>query len=396
MKILLFSDAFPPFQSSASIQLKDLINQFIQDGHEITVFTTSKIDSPSNFLEIDDRVRVVRINNPRTKNVNFFRRGFAEMVIPITTLVSFYKSKFKNETFDGIVWYSPTIFFGVPIYILKKKLRCQSYLILRDIFPEWALNVGHLKKGPVYYFFKFFEIIQYRSADIIGIQSKSNFAYFKKKHRNQLHKIEVLNNWLGEMKHKPSKVNIAETKLHGRQIGIYAGNIGSAQKLEAIINLVFELQNNDEIGFVFIGDGDAKIKLEKMAKNKGCKNILFFEPVSHDELSYIYAQCDFGIISLDPKHQTHNIPGKLLSYLINGLSIFALVNKDNDMIELNENYNFGFITSDTDLDNIKKNFLEFIDKLKNDNNSHARSKEVAKKLFSSSSASNQIISHFLN
>ena len=140
--------------------------------------------------------------------MNFFKRAVAESLIPLTTLIAFFINNNKNIRWDGIIWYSPTIFFGISIFIIKKFTKCKSYLILRDIFPEWALDVGHLKKGPIYYYFRFFEMIQYFAADKIGIQSQSNIEYFKKNYKSQLHKVEVLNNWLSVMPCNKSSINI--------------------------------------------------------------------------------------------------------------------------------------------------------------------------------------------
>lgn len=71
-------------------------------------------------------------------------------------------------------------FFGFVIQFLKFQKKVKSYLILRDIFPQWALDVGIINKNIAYYLFKFFERLQYSLADRIGIQSTSNIDYFKK------------------------------------------------------------------------------------------------------------------------------------------------------------------------------------------------------------------------
>ena len=394
MKILLFSDAFPPFQSSASIQLKDLTDQLLKDGHDVTVFSTSSQVESKNLLESNKNIRIFRIKNPQTKNINFIRRAFSELLIPITSLISFYRSPCSNENFDGIIWYSPSIFFGIPVYVIKKKIGCKSYLILRDIFPEWAMNLGHMNKGIIYYFFRFFENIQYKAADVIGVQSISNIDYFEKNYPNILSKVEVLNNWLGEMECKTSSIDINKTSLSGRYIFIYAGNMGLAQKLENILNLVIELKDNNEIGFIFLGDGDAKDKLKQIIKSEKCTNVLFFDPIPHSELSNLYEQCNLGIISLDPKHKTHNIPGKFLSYLMNGLGIFAIVNEGNDLISINNDYNIGIVTTHTEPEYLKRIFIEYYEKNKDDKDISTKSRKVSLDMFSSSSACNQILSIF--
>lgn len=394
MNILLFADAFPPFQSSASIQLKDLVDQFIDNGHSVTVYTTSPI--AKNYIESTHKsnLKVIRIKNPKTKNVNLIRRAIAESLIPFSTLLTFFLNNKKDFKWDGIIWYSPTIFFGLPIYFIKKYTKSKAYLILRDIFPAWALDIGHIKKGIVYYYFRFFESIQYSVADTIGVQSESNIQYFVKEYPKQLKKVEVLNNWLSKMQFNDCSINISNSYLRNRFNFIYAGNMGSAQKLESIINFAYEIRDDKDIGFIFVGEGDDKKNLEDIAKSRELDNILFYEPIPHTEIRSLYEQCNMGIISLDPNHKTHNIPGKLLSYIQNGLPIFAIVNSGNDILEINRKYNIGIATTENDSKKLKNIFYKYYDNLKNDPNIKKRCNELSINQFSDMQAYNKIIKLF--
>ncbi len=60
------------------------------------------------------------------------------------------RSPLHSTKWDLIVWYSPPIFFGPLIWVLRRASGARTYLILRDIFPEWAADLGIIKKGPVY------------------------------------------------------------------------------------------------------------------------------------------------------------------------------------------------------------------------------------------------------
>lgn len=387
MKILLFSDAFPPFQSSASIQLKDLTESLTKADHEVHVFTTSQIinedKSPINSHSI------TRIKNLRTKNVNFFFRGIAEMMIPITTLFSFFLSKKKKEKWDLIIWYSPTIFFGIPVLIIKKYLGCKSYLILRDIFPQWALDVGILKKGIIYSFFKIIERIQYRAADRIGIQSISNMGYFKNNFPKYLNKIEVLDNWLAPLAREDCRLDFVNDPFKDRFIFIYAGNIGSAQGLENVLKFALNL-DEELFSFIFIGSGDQKEKLKDFVKQNNLSNIFFHDQIPHNQIFSLYRKCDLGIISLDLNHKTHNIPGKMLSYLQAGLPVFGLVNKYNEIIDINEKHYIGFVTEEEDPELIAKDFMENFKNLRSDKDLSKRCIKLFHDRFTPEAASKKI------
>ncbi len=389
MRILLFADAFPPFQSSASIQLKDLTESLIKTDNEVHIFTTSHVTDEDKSYEGDHSI--TRIKNLRTKNVNFFFRGIAEIIIPITTLISFFLSNKKKERWDLIIWYSPTIFFGIPILVIKKYLKCQSYLILRDIFPQWALDVGILKKGFIYSFFKFIERIQYSAADRIGIQSISNKKYFEENFPQYLERIEVLENWLAPLSKENCKLDFTDDPFKNKFTFVYAGNIGSAQGLENILKFAINLDEKI-FSFIFIGSGDQKENLINFASQNNLNNVYFHSPIPHDQIFSLYQKCNLGIISLDPNHKTHNIPGKMLSYLQAGLPIFGLVNKNNEISDINKNHRIGYVTEEEDPSLIAKDFMIKFNNIKSDKNISERCIKLFETRFTSYTAANQIIS----
>ena len=124
-----------------------------------------------------------------------------------------YLQSSKNmQRFDGVIWYSPTIFFGLFALFLKFKCKCKGYLILRDIFPEWAKDLGLIKNKLIYKYFKAVANLQYWIADTIGVQAISNIVYLKN-WSNKKRKIEVLNNWLAQKPVLLNSINIKKTLI---------------------------------------------------------------------------------------------------------------------------------------------------------------------------------------
>mgnify|MGYP000386093631 CR=1 FL=1 len=159
--IVLVADAYPPSRTSAALQLKDLALEFLRQGITPTVITSdSGVLGSSELTELDG-IHVLRLKTPEHKNIGRVRRAIAELLMPFFMIRNLKKSALKNTKWDAVIWYSPTIFLGPFVYYLKKQNACPSYLILRDIFPAWALDLGLIRKGPVYYFFRMFEIFQY-------------------------------------------------------------------------------------------------------------------------------------------------------------------------------------------------------------------------------------------
>ena len=224
MKIAIISNEFPPLMSSGAVQVRDLANEFSNNGHDVTVVTATYGLQKSYDIEQYKEYKVVRFPAFRTKDVGYVKRTINEILTPLNMLSGIKKSPIAKTKWDGVVWYSPTIFLGPVARYLTKAGECRGYLIVRDIFPDWAVDMGLISKGLPYHVLKLFENYQYSVADVIGVQAKGNLPYFSKWDMKRNTKVEVLNNWLAHTGSKPSSIAIKDTSLAGRKIFIYAGN----------------------------------------------------------------------------------------------------------------------------------------------------------------------------
>ncbi len=390
------ADAYPPSRTSAALQLRDLAVEFLRQGITPTVISSSSEAHGSGELTELDGVCILRLKTPEHKNIGRIRRAIAEVLMPFFMVRNFKKSTLKNTQWDAVIWYSPTIFLGPFIYYLKRRSACPSYLILRDIFPAWALDLGLISKGPAYYFFKIFEKFQYLVANCIGVQALGNLDYFKSWSGSANRKIEVLQNWLTPKPLSHCSVSISDLPIAHRKIFVYAGNMGVAQGMADLLLLAESLLTRKDIGFLFIGRGSDIDLLKFDAKNRGLVNTVFCDEINADEIPGLYAQCHVGLIALDVRHKTHNIPGKFLSYLQSGLPVMAIINDGNDLQSIIGEHQVGKVTTDRSQENLRGLALTLIDELiLNGDEISARCKALASGLFSSKAAVEQI-THSLN
>ncbi|WP_417315615.1 glycosyltransferase family 4 protein [Cycloclasticus pugetii] len=394
MNFALIADTFPPLRTSGAVQLRDLSREFVRQGHSLTVMLpTSGLEQPW-AMEVLNGVQILRLRAPKTKDIGYVQRTVGEFVMPFSMLKNLRKSPLADTRWDGVVWYAPSIFFGPLVSALKKRSGCRSYLIIRDIFPEWAVDMGLMGRGLPYRFLKAVANYQYSVADVIGIQTSGNAVYFQDGTSAQAHELEVLQNWLADAPVQRCSIDISKTALAGRKVFVYAGNMGVAQGMDILLDLADALQHRPDIGFLFVGRGSDAQRLADEARSRRLVNMVFEDEIEPDEIPGLYAQCAVGMVALHPKHKTHNIPGKFLTYMQSGLPVLANINEGNDLVELIRQERVGAAVTDGSVDSLKQMAEQLIDQAVQDTGFPSRCRELYERLFSPENAVKQIVGAF--
>lgn len=208
MRIVLICDIFAPKKNSAAVQLGDLTTEFVNQGYEVTVLVASdQLDKPFEKIQ-QGLLTIVNLKTPKVTDVSYVRRTFGEWRTPYVMIRQLKKLGIDLGQWKGVIWYSPTIFLSPVVKLIKRHSHCRTYLILRDIFPNWLVDLGIIRKGLIYYFFQYIAKKQYQLADTIGIQSPGNRVFLK----DTAQHIEVLNNWLMKRPYRRSSLQIQQTR----------------------------------------------------------------------------------------------------------------------------------------------------------------------------------------
>lgn len=391
MRIALISENFPPLRTSGAVQLRDLSREIARQGHCLTVLVpTAGLEGPWKIDDIDGYT-VLRLRTPELKNVGRIRRTLNESLMPFFMLRGLRKSPLRSAKWDGVVWYAPSIFHWPLVGNLKRASRCRSYLIVRDIFPQWAVDVGLMGRGAPYLFFSIVANCQYRVADVIGVQSKGNTKYFERWRCRPGRSLEVLPNWLGAPSRSVCSIRLSSTALAGRRVFVYAGNMGVAQDLDIFLDLADEMRGRPDIGFLFVGRGSESERLRQMSHRRMLDNVMFHDEIDPDEIPGLYAQCSVGIVALDRRHRSHNIPGKFLSYMQSGLPVLACVNPGNDLAALIRDERVGSVIENHRLADLVEATEGVLDGLEARSDLSARCRSLFEREYPVSKAVRQII-----
>ncbi|PMG38405.1 glycosyltransferase WbuB [Vibrio splendidus] len=366
MRLALVIDDYLPHSTRVGAKMMhELALELIKQGHNVTVITPHFEKEQSRLIEDSiDSVSVWRFYSGQVKDVSKVKRAINETLLSFRAWSSI-RGKVNKDTFDGVVYYSPSIFFGSLVAKLKKLCRCKSYLVLRDFFPQWAIDSGLIRQdSAIERYFRFFEALSYRQADTIGVMSEKNLEIFNTNTASQ-YPTAILRNWADLVPHYTSSHSInlrAYLGLQDEVIYFYGGNIGHAQDMANLVRLAKNMQDFDKAHFLFLGQGDEVALVQELISEWNLSNCSYLPSVPQNKFKDILAQVDVGLFSLSAQHSAHNFPGKLLGYMVQSLPILGSVNKGNDLMDLVNANHAGLISINGDDDA----FFENASKLQND------------------------------
>jgi glycosyltransferase involved in cell wall biosynthesis len=361
LRILIIVDCYFPTPKSSAKLVHDLGAEFRDRGHDVIILAPSESISKQIEVSIESGMQIARVKSGKIKGATNFYRALNEIRLS-NTLWKRGEQFLRSHPCDLVVFYSPSIFFGALVKRLKALWNCPSYLILRDIFPQWAVDTGVLRKGAIYQYFRRKELEQYAAADVIGVQSPANLKYFSERLSDKNYKLEVVLNWTTvEQQNLPASNFRERLGLQGKIVFFYGGNIGVAQDMDNIIRLATNLKGDPRVYFLLVGEGSEVDRLNRLIKESGLGNMRILPAVNQPEYLAMLSEFDVGLMSLDRRLQTQNIPGKLLGYMYHSMPILASLNPDNDLQQLLEESNAGLCSLNGEDEKFQANALRLCD-----------------------------------
>ncbi len=393
MRILILVDCYYPSTKSSAKLVHDLAVELVQRGNQAVVLTPSETIAGKTESRTEDGVTVERVKMGRIKGVHRVVRAAKEMRLSARMWRS-AKAFLRQNPCDLILFYSPTIFFGALVRKLKALWDCPAYLILRDIFPYWAVDAGVLKKGPIFHFFRSVAAQQYRIADVIAVQSPANLQFFATQFSRERFRLKVLFNWTALQEAPRLRTNYrASLGLKDKCVFLYGGNLGVAQDMDNILRLAARLANRPDIRFLCVGEGSEVGRVQKHIELNRVRNVQLLPAMPQGEYLAMVSEFDVGLISLDARLTTHNVPGKLLSYLYWGMPVLASVNPGNDLFALLQQSSAGSCIRNGDDENLAQAALRLVDDARLRAAQGRNARRLLEQTFSVQHAVNQIFTH---
>ncbi len=172
---------------------------------------------------------------------------------------------------------------------------------------------------------------------------------------------------------------------------VYAGNMGVAQGMDILVALAQKLRSRPDVGFLFVGRGSDAARLKAAAQTRQLDNVVFFDEIHPDEIPDLYAQCYAGIVALDPRHKSHNIPGKFLTYMQSGLPVLANINAGNDLAQMIRVEQVGQVCETNQVDELLLLTEKLLDQIGTDSGLPARCTALFEREFAVENTVKQIV-----
>lgn len=349
MRILYVSTVFPKKEENSTIYT-DIVEELVTKGDQVTVVTIEKELKPFQYKVAEERGAIVfRCGCFPIYNVNFLMKG-----IGILFLSFFLKriiKKINISNFDLLLYETPPITLEGIVKKIKRSSQIKTFLMLKDIFPQNAVDIGLMKKNSfIFKYFKRKEESLYDVSDYIGCMSKENVNYILK-HNPKISK-EKVGYFPNTKKDNGNKDIDFELKKEKLQF-VYGGNMGLPQGVLNIAPAISSFKNEKDIEFIFIGRGTERDKISEYFKEQ--KNVKVLENLPREEYEKLLSNCDAGFIFLDSRFTIPNYPSRTLAYLEKGIPIIAATDKNTDIKDLILDNGVGLWSCSDDINSLIEN-----------------------------------------
>ncbi|MCU1355318.1 MAG: glycosyl transferase, group 1 [Acidimicrobiales bacterium] len=233
---------------------------------------------------------------------------------------------------DAVLAMSPPLTLGLAGWAIAKAHRVPFVFNIQDVFPDVAVELGAITDQRVIRVARWLERETYLRADAVTVLSddlRDNVAAKiagRRGRAGDAAKVRVIPNFIDTEWIRPSERENAyrrEFGLEGKQVVMYAGNVGWSQSLDLLLAAAAHLAHDPDVAFVINGGGVARLDLERKAA--GLANVHFVDLQPKARLPEVVAAADLHVVPLRTGLARSSVPSKLYSILAAGRPLVASV-----------------------------------------------------------------------
>lgn len=318
----------------------DLLRKFAAEGHNVYVVSPRerRFKMPTELTH-QGRGTILGVKTLNLQKTNVIEKGLGTILMEFQFKAAI-KKYLKGKEWNMILFSTPPITFPMVINYLKRhNPTAKTYLLLKDIFPQNAVDLGMFsKKSLIYKSFRRKEKQLYRLSDHIGCMSPANVRYVCE-HNPEISpdRVEVAPNSIELV--SSTNVSLEEKESIRRKYGIpvdrpvfiYGGNLGKPQGIDFLIKCLEANANREDCFFLIIGTGTELPKLKKWYQENHPVSVKVMDGLPKVEYDVLARSCDVGLIFLDHRFTIPNYPSRLLSYLEYKMPVLCVTDPNTDI-----------------------------------------------------------------
>ena len=318
----------------------DLLRKFAREGHNVYIVSPRerRFGLPTELIH-QELGTILGVRTLNLQKTNVIEKGFGTILME-SQFKAAIKKYLKGIKWDLILYSTPPITFPRVIKYLKhKNPSARTYLLLKDIFPQNAVDLGMFsKKSLVYCLFRRKEKQLYRMSNHIGCMSPANVQFICK-HNPEIspERVEVAPNSIELV--PMSSVSLKDKKSIRKKYGIpedgpvfiYGGNLGKPQGIDYLIKCLDANACRKDCFFLVIGTGTELPRLKQWYQDTRPTSVKVMEGIPKNEYDVLVRSCDVGLIFLDHRFTIPNYPSRLLPYLENRMPVLCATDSNTDI-----------------------------------------------------------------
>ena len=325
----------------------DLLRKFRDNGHQVyTVGSYEKREGKETNLIEDHGAHMLYVKIGNLTQTNLFEKGISTVRVE-SQYLSAIKEYFSKVKFDLVLYSTPPITLVKVVEYVKKRDGAKTYLLLKDIFPQNAVDLGMINKQGIKGYFRRKEKELYKISDYIGCMSQANVNYVIK-HNPEVDSsvVEICPNCVEVIDKSVAwdkRISIRQKYAIplNKKVFIYGGNLGKPQGISFLIECLKSQEKNEEAFFLIVGSGTEYSKLEKYISECNPINVKLMQRLPKEDYDTMVGACDVGMIFLDHRFTIPNFPSRLLSYMQAKIPVLACTDPNTDIGRIIEEAGFG-------------------------------------------------------
>lgn len=345
----------------------DLLREFRDRGHDVYIICPfERRENRKTELLEDKGAHILGVRTLNVQKINIIEKGLGTVLLEYQYKNAIRKY-LKDIKFDLIMFSTPPItLVGAVRYLKRLSTNSVTYLLLKDIFPQNAVDINMMKKDSLLYkYFRSKEINLYNIADYIGCMSPANVKFLLENNKwLDPVKVEVCPNSvqptaLPFKNEKKTEINSYDSQRKAlltqygiptdKPIFIYGGNLGKPQGIEFLIRCMDTNVGRKDCHFVIVGNGTEYSKIEAWYNAHLGGSVTLLQRLPKEDYDLLLEYCQVGLIFLDHRFLIPNFPSRLLSYLEYAMPVICATDPNCDMGSVVEQNGFGFFCESNDV-----------------------------------------------